>query len=478
MIVSVSVDRLMMLLLVFIAILVMWWAVVLYCFFFSSRRRHTRCLSDWSSDVCSSDLCGLGLWLGSAAWNVSSPNLFFGWFYLVQLGVFCIAAAVLVLGGRADVRARALGANLLLFGSVFVDPFIRQATPQLQGASSTFATVLYNFEPIALAPAYLWQFARQFPRPLAEWPWPVSPRMLVTVSFAFGWVAVACNLVLPFTAPDTWPFVITSQFSGRNESGHLWELLTALSLPVFVLIFANLRASPEVERRRVRLFLAGLIAGVAPISLDIILAVLVPSYRNYSRDPARIRYVGVGLSLALLLVPVGTVYAILVNRVFDVSFFVRRAIQYALARYTLVAVLAIPGVALASYVYTNRDQSIADLLGDRPFVGWILIVATMVAIALLRRRLLEMLDRAFFREQYDARRILFALVDGSRRVSTVHEQAALTVREIDRALHVVVVSMFVRDRNGRAYTDPQQNHTSLVCDSELARLIGGAVTPL
>src|SRR5438045_2292705 len=25
-------------------------------FFFSSRRRHTRCLSDWSSDVCSSDV--------------------------------------------------------------------------------------------------------------------------------------------------------------------------------------------------------------------------------------------------------------------------------------------------------------------------------------------------------------------------------------------------------------------------------------
>src|SRR3989442_12002863 len=26
-------------------------------FFFSSRRRHTRCGRDWSSDVCSSDLC-------------------------------------------------------------------------------------------------------------------------------------------------------------------------------------------------------------------------------------------------------------------------------------------------------------------------------------------------------------------------------------------------------------------------------------
>ena len=29
---------------------------VLCVFFFSSRRRHTRLVSDWSSDVCSSDL--------------------------------------------------------------------------------------------------------------------------------------------------------------------------------------------------------------------------------------------------------------------------------------------------------------------------------------------------------------------------------------------------------------------------------------
>src|ERR1035438_10769850 len=30
--------------------------IFFFLFFFSSRRRHTRCLSDWSSDVCSSDL--------------------------------------------------------------------------------------------------------------------------------------------------------------------------------------------------------------------------------------------------------------------------------------------------------------------------------------------------------------------------------------------------------------------------------------
>src|SRR5262245_62948731 len=33
-----------------------WCFYHVFFFFFSSRRRHTRCLSDWSSDVCSSDL--------------------------------------------------------------------------------------------------------------------------------------------------------------------------------------------------------------------------------------------------------------------------------------------------------------------------------------------------------------------------------------------------------------------------------------
>src|ERR1035441_10898866 len=35
--------------------------------FFSSRRRHTRCLSDWSSDVCSSDLTALVAAIGNGS---------------------------------------------------------------------------------------------------------------------------------------------------------------------------------------------------------------------------------------------------------------------------------------------------------------------------------------------------------------------------------------------------------------------------
>src|SRR5205814_837475 len=55
---------------------------IMLSFFFSSRRRHTRCLSDWSSDVCSSDLCifapcGTKMQLGSAAlhWATAGRHL-------------------------------------------------------------------------------------------------------------------------------------------------------------------------------------------------------------------------------------------------------------------------------------------------------------------------------------------------------------------------------------------------------------------
>ena len=36
-------------------------------FFFSSRRRHTRLVSDWSSDVCSSDLAAIAASSGTGA---------------------------------------------------------------------------------------------------------------------------------------------------------------------------------------------------------------------------------------------------------------------------------------------------------------------------------------------------------------------------------------------------------------------------
>src|SRR5258706_3428040 len=80
-------------------------------FFFSSRRRHTRLVSDWSSDVCSSDLTGL---TGRTVGEIRS---------LVASGE---ASAVEVCQAHLE-RARALEPRLKAFRALLKEEALREA---------------------------------------------------------------------------------------------------------------------------------------------------------------------------------------------------------------------------------------------------------------------------------------------------------------------------------------------------------------
>src|SRR3546814_7741974 len=72
-------------------------------FFFSSRRRHTRCaISDWSSDVCSSDLRCTGLF-GEADFL---PRRALGQQRAHQLVVECVAGLVALEGADDGVAGQ------------------------------------------------------------------------------------------------------------------------------------------------------------------------------------------------------------------------------------------------------------------------------------------------------------------------------------------------------------------------------------
>src|SRR5262245_62335311 len=71
---------------------------MLVLFFFSSRRRHTRCLSDWSSDVCSSDL----ILTGSLAAGTAAANHCNNWTSSAQTGVTALVGHHDRAGGGTD----------------------------------------------------------------------------------------------------------------------------------------------------------------------------------------------------------------------------------------------------------------------------------------------------------------------------------------------------------------------------------------
>src|SRR5437016_7185814 len=58
--------------------LVLYLSLFSFFFFFSSRRRHTRLVSDWSSDVCSSDLLVLRRNLGRRRTRQAGGGIPFG----------------------------------------------------------------------------------------------------------------------------------------------------------------------------------------------------------------------------------------------------------------------------------------------------------------------------------------------------------------------------------------------------------------
>jgi hypothetical protein len=92
--------------------------------------------------------------------------------------------------------------------------------------------------------------------------------------------------------------------------------------------------------------------------------------------------------------------------------------------------------------------------------------------------LLETIDRRFFREHYDARRILLTLASGSGHARNLPELVTLVAVEVDRALHVQHVGVSIQDPEGAVLRDPQQRLPPLSTDSPLAALLAGSPAPL
>lgn len=191
-------------------------------------------------------------------------------------------------------------------------------------------------------------------------------------------------------------------------------------------------ASPDA-RRRLRLLLAGSAVSLTPPFLVVLTALLAGDGLGALPTWA--------IALALLclgLFPVTLAYVIVVERAMDLRVVIRQGLQYAFARNGIVALrvgvsflLVLGAVTLASDPNRNRPRKILPLA-----VGFLFVVI----VGRLADRLHAWTDRRFFREAYDAERILGEL---SERVRTIVEREPLletVTRAISESLHVPRVS--------------------------------------
>ena len=416
----------------------------------------------------------LALWLlAQSGQPAANPNVFPPWFHLLHLAAFAGTGAALWWGAGTDRRARAFGVVLVTFGTIFADPLLRHALLTLDGAAALAGRLLFATHVVAFNPAALWLFADVFPSRDPRRIGPLEPRLLARVAGVVGAAGFLANLGAfvsgrPLTGPLAW--------LGAHDLGDLWPVLSVLSLPAFPYLVLKARRVPARERRHTFRFLSGFAVGMLPLAVDLILAVTVPAYHAATRLPDRGRAVGMVVSAALLTVPPLTAYAV-AGRLFDVRFLIRRVVQYALARYTVLAALSLPALSLAWAVYQRRDERLGDVLTLQSPLVWLMLVA-LGTMLWGRRVLLETIDRRFFREHYDARRILLTLASGSGHARNLPELATLVAAEVDRALHVQHVGLSVQDPDGAVLRDPQQHLPPLAAESPLVALLAGSPAPL
>ena len=210
-----------------------------------------------------------------------------------------------------------------------------------------------------------------------------------------------------------------------------WVFVVNVSYLLGAIVVALTRSDPAstvTDRRRARVLMVGTTVGVAAS---------VAVVARYLWDPwgdifaTRILTV---LSLAFLAMPASFAYAILRHRLFDVSLIVRQGLRYALARRFVDAMIpALAGVLLFD-ILVNRDRPVADLVRSRWW--WFMVVGAAFWVVRTRREeWLRSVDRRFFRERYDAHRLLSSIADQISHASSFDAIAPSVTQQIDEALH-------------------------------------------
>lgn len=389
--------------------------------------------------------------------------------YVLLALSFGALGLLLVVANRNDVRAAWLGGVLLMLAVPLTSRFLSQ-TPL------AFGTLLTRLEIGAFLPVFLWKFVSEFPSRL-EGRGGVLARVAAAAAALFAVVAFAVNLSLAFWPLDVdadWRRVLATRLGSTSR---YWLALFVLSLAAAAALLVRMLRSRTDDRHRVRIFVGGLLLGLLPLSIEIILEEISPAYGAFVHRPAVQPWVALVLFGPLALIPFITAYSVVYDQVVSLRLVIRAAIQHTLAKYTMLAVTCVPFAALCVYLFQSRAEPLTALLsGPRPVI---LAAATAAGVASLRarRRILHAIDRRFFREVYDANRLVTAIVSDHAMASGMSSVAAVLRSEVDHTLHARA-DLFVLDDEHGTLKDPEGHREPVSAQAVLVSLLSGSAQPM
>ncbi len=387
---------------------------------------------------------------------------------------YASVGAALTLGGFADARCRSLGLFLLITATAFSDALGLRAHP-LVGATPVAVAIRLD----VLLPAILWWFVSEFPSRVhtgwaARWPKRVAVASLV-IGAGLACVNAFADVSAASGSTVTWMERLSRDHRG---DGLFWPALFALMVPAAPAFALRAYHATAVDRRQVRLFALAILGGLLPLAVDVAMRAVSPRWRELIAVPAFAVLVQTAVVVAFLTVPFTTAYAVLVARVADLRLILRAALQYALAKYTVVIVVLLPLAWLAQFIYTHRLLTIEQLGSSRATLALAGGVAAAIAALGLRQRALDHLDRRFFREQYDTERVLQSVMTATRTDASSEHLADKLAGEVDGALHVEHITVLLLNVAAGQFVARDGRVRPLAASSTIVRLLSASDDPL
>jgi predicted Ser/Thr protein kinase len=390
-----------------------------------------------------------------------------GYISYCALVLFCFAVGLFIVFQRprdpaARIGAWFIGTSAIAFGLPNGWAVVWRQVPMILQVLFWIPTISrFILEAIFLS------LLMKFPRRLtqARWPW-----LLI-------WAPVLATLpwrVAQFSSVIYSPgevFVIPTWV----HQTILARTMLYLAVGIGILLITYNRLLVADEKRRVRVLLVGTGISLAA-AMMIVWQINVAGFGQHS-----ILWIMLIHPLTLA-APLAFAYAIVRHRVFDIRVIIRQGLQYALARGAVLGLVPAMAAILVLDLAMNSQQTLADILQTR---GWMYFAISAIAVALYwqRQQWLEAIDRRFFREQYDAQRLLRNVVHEIRRAGSLETASRRVATRIEAALHPEFVSVLVREPGETVFRPltslpSEQPLLSLLADSKLVGLASVLGKPL
>jgi PAS domain S-box-containing protein len=336
------------------------------------------------------------------------------YFYLASVG-FVILAIGLFAFLKGHSRSFALHFYFLCLA--FFGAYVFSFTGKLNLVDWVFFWADEIF--LLLLPPLFLHFAFYFP---GQRQWIPKDRLFFLYLPSIAFISARILFTLFYFLNPSSPYITSIEGYLAFENFEIFYLFLGLISGIVVLFYSYAKSEDIIQRKQLKLVLAGLVAGFAPFCI-LWLFSLVVRVPNQALEAAL---------MPQILIPLSLTYALFKYRLMDVDIIIKRGMIYTLTTMVLFVMYLMLTVSTVKFLMPDATRFTTVAIAS---------LTTLLAALLfqpLRDRVRSFVDRVYYKDSYDYRR---TLIQFSREITS-----SLDIEQLSSSLIKHVVSTFKIER--------------------------------